>query len=245
MTYRRMYTDPYTAPSYCNLIFLANEKHTAHIGQGDRRYTVCARQDSPLQITKEEVKQFRAEWPTVATFFMNFDCDTEKARTPLDNAARRFVQDLSMDSNTQVFEAIIQGNFEFFITHWPEKEMAQSGVTGESKREDLITYRTAMVEIYDNRRTGRISRTAIESLVWHLTGHCQATAYKANKWINHHGMNLTRHRMHHTVAVAYEVAHWHISAEHEERMAIECQGEHQYTGMKAKQDGLARNQKPH
>ena len=244
LTIRNMYSEPRMAPSFCNLAFLANEKHVAHVSAADRRYTVCARQDTPLEITDEEVRiLFEEELLQVAAYFMSRKADMQLARTPLDNAARRFVQQLSMDSNEEVFEAIIQGDFQFFIDSWPDEDM-QDGAVNSITQRALMTYREAMIEVYDNRETGRISRKAIESLVWHLTGNKQATAHKATKWINHHGLDINLIRMQDGPVRGYEVKNWKISEGAAHYLMNECTKEEKLKLMRGKvQDELEKAEK--
>ena len=215
LLYRRMYTEPYLAPSFVNFLIMANEKHTAFIAQNDRRYTVCARQDTPLSITKAEIdKMMEEELPQIAAWFMHFECDEAMARTPLENKARRLVQKLSMDSNEEVFEAIIQGDFKFLIDSWPDEDLGSRNEHLQSVQDRLMmSYLDAMREIYENREKGRISRHAIESIVWHLTGNKQPTAHKATKWINHHGLDIELMRLESGPTRGYEVKEWFMPEE--------------------------------
>ena len=233
---RKMFKGHFKKPSYLNVLLFANEKHSAHIPQGDRRYSVMPRQERPIELSGEEIGQLQEELSEIAQFFMCFDYDEAVARTPLDNESRRFIQSLSLDSNEEVFEAIRQGDFNFFVDSWPEHPLSALAVENATNRVDLVSYKDAMLEIYENRHSHRISRTAIESLVWHLTGNVQATPNKGKKWCHHNNLPIQSLRMGDKVKKAYQLPNpWKISPEHEQVMSRSLEKADQVRFMKAQQ----------
>jgi hypothetical protein len=212
-----MHQEPVKKANYSNFIIFANEKHSAHIPEGDRRYSVCQRQEQPIHLSKGEIAQLVQEIDKVAEFFMCYPYDEDMARTPLENSARKFIQTLSMDSNEEVFSAIMKGNFEFLLDSWPENP-PNDVMVHDLTRNDIPTYSQSMIEIYENRKNGHVSRAAIESLLWHLTGVFQPTANKATKWCNHNGLNIKPVQLKERTVRGYTVRHWSINEDHERHM---------------------------
>lgn len=236
LSIRRMHAGSMVRPSFINLIIFANEKHSAHIPRGDRRYSVCQRQEDPLPLKEEHIQQLKDELPQIAQFFMCYDYDEQRARTPLENSAREFIQRLSMDSNEEVFDAIRSGNFNFLMDSWPELEMSEAQAASHAER-DILTYRQAMIEIYKHRDKGFISRNAIESIVWHLTGTIQPTAHKANKWITHQNIDLKPMRFDEGIKRGAKIrGGWDMSEEDEMGMLEKLTKEERLAATKAKQD---------
>lgn len=116
---RKMRADPYMAKNYMNIIVASNYPDPITVESGDRRINVANYQSRKLNLDSEDIKRIKDELPQFAALLMQIDVDVERAKTPLDNEARRKLMYLTQTSLESAFGAMRNGDLEFFIDALP------------------------------------------------------------------------------------------------------------------------------
>jgi hypothetical protein len=185
-TIREMQVAAYKTLSSHNHLMFSNVKHIAQIDPNDRRFSVMPRQEEPLNPTSEQIEALKDTLSEMAAFLMHYEVSEQLATRPLLNEARALVQELSLDSSQEAFQRIRIGDMQWLLSNEPDFE--DSGLLQEkTQRGGLPTYRQALLEIYENRKTCNISSNALETLIYYLTGNAQPTKNKFSKWAAHQG----------------------------------------------------------
>lgn len=208
-TIREMRLASYKTRSFLNLLIFANEKHSAIIMPGDRRYSVAPRQETPIDITPEEIAQIEPALPEICGYFMQYEVNKEAVHRPLDNDARRFIQRLSMNANTEAFNALREGNLTFFVENCPEIERPVD--LKDQTNRSLPLYREALLEAYDNANAGLLSRDAVETLIYYTTGLAQPTPHKFTKWMHHNNIDISVVKISNATKRGIRVSPWQFT----------------------------------
>ena len=112
---RAMRSDSVGLTNYVNFIFASNTFAPIPIPENDRRFNVAPRQESKLPVPKEALAAaLEIEMPQLAAFLHGYNVNHLKAQSPLLNEARRSLIDTSKTSVEEFFDAIKEGNLEYF-----------------------------------------------------------------------------------------------------------------------------------
>lgn len=232
---RKMGVNPFKERNHCDLLIFSNERHSANLHSADRRFSVAPRQEEPLQITHEEVEQYFAEITDFANYLLHCDYDAKAATRPIINDARAELMALSRNSYEEMFNALKDGDLTFFLDNRPEHNQQElRRLTG---REDIPSYDMALQEIANNLQTGRISRSALESLVFGITGKWHKTPHIFSKWLAHQGIQVKAVRVNgfDKVVKGCEINHWNISDEDKEQLRYIADTNKEFTEEERKQ----------
>jgi hypothetical protein len=102
-------------------IFTSNKKDPVQIDPDDRRFNVGDEQRSKLNFDHlnmtmdEALEQIEKELPAFAAYLMHCPCDRQQARTVMQTAARKHMQDMSISTGDRIADALIKGDMEFFL----------------------------------------------------------------------------------------------------------------------------------
>lgn len=110
---RRMQQAVTNVRNYINLIIASNELVPIQVRNGDRRYNIAPRQEKRLELG-DDFTRILSELNDFAAYLNNYQVDEEKARAPLINEARNILIEMSKTSSDQFFDALKQGNLEYF-----------------------------------------------------------------------------------------------------------------------------------
>lgn len=112
---RAMRSDSVGLTNYANFIFASNTFAPIPIPENDRRFNVAPRQESKLPVPKEELAAaLEIEMELLAAYLRGYTVNALKAQTPLLNEARRLLIDTSKTSVEEFFEALKNGDLEYF-----------------------------------------------------------------------------------------------------------------------------------
>lgn len=117
---RAMHTDHRDAPSFVNFIFTTNDFGILPIQDGDRRFNVGYRQDTPIIITDKEVDEIKNELSQFAGYLLAFTVDTSAVRTPLENEAKEQLKLAASSSVDEFMRAFRDEDFEYFYSAYDE-----------------------------------------------------------------------------------------------------------------------------
>lgn len=112
---RAMRADSVGLTNYTNFIFASNTFAPIPIPDNDRRFNVAPRQENKLPVPKESLRvALSVEMPQLAAYLHNFKVNEDKAQSPLLNEARRILIDTSKTSVEEFFDALRNGDLEYF-----------------------------------------------------------------------------------------------------------------------------------
>lgn len=111
---RAMRANPVLKPIYCNLIFASNQHDIVPIDPSDRRFNVAPRQESPLEISAQEVDRIIVELQEFANYLYSYAVEEERVHAVLLNDARQQLINLSETSVEAFFHAVIMGDLGYF-----------------------------------------------------------------------------------------------------------------------------------
>lgn len=119
---RRMYSDVQTIANFCNFLFASNTPDPVIIEHTDRRNNVGEFQCKRLEITDAEIATLETELPDSYMFFAHYKVDEKKVQTPLENEDRARLMSINRTSVDEVADAILEGDFEFFLDSLPSND---------------------------------------------------------------------------------------------------------------------------
>jgi hypothetical protein len=119
---RKMYSPPYMAKNYANMIFASNKSDPVYVAPDDRRFNVGPYQNQKLKITSTEVDNIANEVNAFAAYLLQYPADPNLARSPLNNQARETLINISMTAIDTISNAINDGDIETLWDHLPTEK---------------------------------------------------------------------------------------------------------------------------
>jgi hypothetical protein len=120
---RAMRTDAYQARNFTNVIITTNHPDPIRLPRNDRRFNVPPYQEKPLNSTNYVDGWFETvvgQVPAFASFLAHYDVDKEKVHTILYTEAREALIRLTMATHETLFNAIRDGDLDYFLTFFAE-----------------------------------------------------------------------------------------------------------------------------
>lgn len=119
---RKMHTNAFEVPSYSNVLFFSNMHDVIRIEETDRRFNVAPRQETPLLIRHPElannlIDSLEEELLPFVAHMLRYKVDVSKAKSVLNNDAKKAMHALSVNSVQQIADAFRHGDMEFFIEY--------------------------------------------------------------------------------------------------------------------------------
>jgi hypothetical protein len=185
---RRMYTPPYMAPNYANMIFASNKKSAVEVAPDDRRFNVGPYQASPIQLTSTEVDTLiPQELEEFYAFLKQFPADADLARKPLINSARATLIDISRTALDTVADALLTGNLEFFWDH-----LSTASTTAGISPLQMLKYQPFRDLVVDlvNTQSNKLTRDELFTVMEWCVGNMPSSPHKFTALLKHHGLHL-------------------------------------------------------
>ena len=121
---RAMRTDLREVDNYLNIIMASNQPNSMRIESNDRRINVCPRQEHKLLGAKDDgqvlMRAVESELDIFADYLQSYQCDIQRARTPIENEAKQILQATTQTAIEEVAEALKSGDLQYFIDHKPD-----------------------------------------------------------------------------------------------------------------------------
>lgn len=114
---RAMRANPYQVRNFTNFIFTSNDYDALAIDPTDRRFNVAPRQESPIEISETDIAAIAGELADFAGYLAAYAVDIRKARTALNNDAKRAMREAGQDAVEQLCQAITDGDLEYFMQY--------------------------------------------------------------------------------------------------------------------------------
>lgn len=112
---RAMRANAVQARNYSNFIFTSNDYDALAIDPTDRRFNVAPRQETAIELSEAEVAAIKGELSQFAGFLRAYKADIHRARTALNNQAKRSMREASQDAVEQLCQAVTDGDLEYFM----------------------------------------------------------------------------------------------------------------------------------
>lgn len=101
--------------SFINFIFTTNDFGVLPIQDGDRRFNVAPRQESPIAISLEEIDAIEGELGAFAAYLMKYEVDAHRVTVPLQNTAKEKLKEAARSSIEEFFHAARVGDLVYFL----------------------------------------------------------------------------------------------------------------------------------
>ncbi len=121
ITIRGMRRNPVQRQVYNNIIIASNHADPIPMDSNDRRFNVPPAQEKMISLSQMDVAQIKNELGNFATYLQEFKVDTSKVNKVLDNKAKKQMILAGMTSHDAFFQAIRNGNLNYFIQYIREK----------------------------------------------------------------------------------------------------------------------------
>ena len=119
ITIRAMRTNGVEVKNFTNFIFLTNHVDAIKIENGDRRYNIAPRQETPLREAHpdliEEIHLIKNELHAFAGVLQTFKCNEMLASTAIVNEAKDNMRNVSMSVFEEFCDAVKDGKLTYFL----------------------------------------------------------------------------------------------------------------------------------
>jgi hypothetical protein len=186
-------------------IFMASNHHNPfRIEQGDRRFNVCERQEaklfSPKQDKTAEVNKLQVELQEFADYLYSIEADIDRASEPIENDAKRRLQEITATSAESVAKHLRAGDLAFFLDHLPPSSSfeIQTQYFDNVKFDVNRSYRKVCIEAIEKasyKANVTLNHAELFSLFMALTGSCPNTKVKLASYLGKIGLTIKPHNV--------------------------------------------------
>ena len=211
---REMYRPPYMHRNRINMIFASNKNAPVEVDPDDRRFNVAPRQETPLQITLEEIDKINDELPALYAYLKNYPMDLTRARTPLNNSARKLLIDTNQLAVDGAIQAVVTGDIASLWDYLP----AQVPLLGSLglRQNAYDNFRRVLLDHVQNM-PANMSRDELHAILEWCVGGMPASPNKFASFLGHHRLQLKSVWRHNRTVRGINVAWvadpvWHANA---------------------------------
>lgn len=192
---RKMYSPPYMARNFNNMIFASNKPNPVFISPDDRRYNVAFYQPNKIAITTAEVEDvLPKELEQLYAYLMHYPADRDKARVPLMNAAKAALIDLNRAAIDVVSDAILSGDMKFFWEQLPSEKPVDTGLYNPQFTR-YLQYRTLLEQLLNSPADSFITRDELLVLYEYCDNTTPSSPNKFTALLKHHRITIAPHNI--------------------------------------------------
>lgn len=184
---RDMYRPPYMYQNRVNLIFASNKPAPVEVEAGDRRFNVAPRQEVPITITPEEIDHIATELPAFYAFLKHYPANPVRARTPLNNSARKTLIDTNQLAIDVVLQAITRGDLATLWDYLPNQK--PQGMELGPRHYLYESFRRILLDHVQHLHTA-LTRDELYTLLEWCVGGMPASPNKFTSLLRHHNVHL-------------------------------------------------------
>ena len=168
---RQMYMSAMECDNYTNWIFASNKPEPVVIPKEDRRFNVGKYQPLKLGMTDQELNRIPGELQVFHDFLLSYPVDLKAVATPLDNADRATMIQVSESSIDTVANAIVRGDMEFLLDQLPST-MAYTGNALQSGKVENYKHALKTVMLRTDPVSGKcnLSRDELHVIFTYVVG---------------------------------------------------------------------------
>jgi hypothetical protein len=119
VTIREMRSNQVEPDNYTNFLFLTNRPDAIKIEEGDRRYNVAPRQETPIKIAHPKLisnlNVLEGELDTFAAILRNYKYNRNQVESPIANNAKEQMKQHAMSVLEEFFAAVKHGTIPYFV----------------------------------------------------------------------------------------------------------------------------------
>ena len=187
---RRMYSPPYMAPNFASMIFASNKPASVEIAPDDRRFNVGPYQNSAIQLTSTEVDiAIPKELTSFFAYLKQYKADADRARKPLQSAARDTLIDISRTALDTVSDAILAGDLEFLWEHLSTATKVHAMNPLQALK--YQPFRDLVVELV-NTLDPKLTRDDLYTIMEWCVGGMPQSPHKLAALLKHYRLHLTQ-----------------------------------------------------
>lgn len=187
---RRMYSPPYMAPNYASMIFASNKPASVDIAPDDRRFNVGPYQDHAIQLTSTEVDiAIPKELTSFFAYLKQYKADADRARKPLQSAARDTLINISRTALDTVSDAILAGDLEFLWEHLSTATKVHAMNPLQAMK--YQPFRDLVVELV-NTQDPKLTRDDLYTIMEWCVGGMPQSPHKLAALLKHYRLHLTQ-----------------------------------------------------
>jgi hypothetical protein len=191
ITLRAMHQNGQEINNYTNWIFSSNRPDPIVIDREDRRMNVGKYQPESLQITQAEIDSIAGELQAFYDYLVQYPLDEVKATTVLQTEDRDILMSISESSVDTAVNALLAGDFNFFIEQLPSNTAYQRNALTNNKVEDYKdTLKTLMQRTDSLNGKCAISRDELHVLLDYVVGGMPTSPNKFTSLLKHHRLHL-------------------------------------------------------
>lgn len=185
---RKMYTPAYMAPNYANMVFASNKGHNVEVAPDDRRFNVGPYQNVPIQLTAHEIDVLiPKELEAFFGFLKHYPADQNRARTPLQSAARTALIDIGRTAIDTVSDALLTGNLEFLWEHLSTTK----GSLNPLQALKYQPFRDLVVDLVQHQDP-KLTRDELFTIMEWCVGGMPTSPHKFTALLKHHKLPLVQ-----------------------------------------------------
>ena len=190
---RNMYASAAEYPNYTNWLFFSNKPDAVQVTTDDRRTNVGKYQPVKLEITDQELDTIQLELTQFAEYLHGMQVNKQAVSTPAQTEDRDRLISISQSSIDTVADAVLNGNFEFFMDHMPT---GVQGLLPHWEQTMFDTYKRTLTSLLarTNTSTGvcNLGRDELRALFDYTVGDMPASPNKFTSRLKHHRIYMAK-----------------------------------------------------
>lgn len=189
---RAMHANAIEARNYTNWIFMSNMPDPVAIDRGDRRFNVGRYQPEKLAITDAELEKINRELQAFHDFLMTITVDAARARQVIQSEDRDNMISVSEQAADQVSNALLNGNFEFFLDQLPAGDLTRLNGLQRNRIDEYATVlKTLMLRTRPDGKCN-VTREELRTLYDYTVGNMSPSPNKFTAFLKHHRVHTVR-----------------------------------------------------
>lgn len=201
LSVRAMRANAVQVRSYSNFLFFSNDYDALAISETDRRFNVAPRQEKKLRIAPPDIERIDDELEQFAQYLMAYPADEARAKTALDNDAKRLMRLASQDAFEQLCQAMLDGNLEYFMLFMTAEVPVMQDVAR------FAAYKTTMRQWLDSaNQTSFVTADQIDAAFAYLIPSDRRAPQNMQKRLSYKNIQLqTRNHIHRGLETQWKV----------------------------------------
>ena len=191
ITLRAMHQNGQEINNYTNWIFSSNRPDPIVIDREDRRINVGKYQPESLQISQAEIDGIASELQAFYDYLVQYPLDEVKASTVLQTEDRDILMSISESSVDTAVNALLDGDFNFFLEQLPSNNVYQRNALTNNKVEDFKDVLKTLMQRTDSLN-GKcaVSRDELYMMFDYVVGGMPTSPNKFTSLLKHHRLHM-------------------------------------------------------
>jgi hypothetical protein len=186
---RELYQSAQDMENRCNFYFSSNKLDPVEAVSGDRRYTIAPYQKKSWMELKEKIHLIEGELEDLYSYLMGLQVDVLKAKTALDNSAKRSLVEVNRPTIDAVSEALTAGDMLFFVDMLPGDNLPNRIDMGRQQATIVREYCELIERLLATGET-KLTRGEVYILCQYCVGRMPESPAKFTTLLRHHKLEM-------------------------------------------------------